>query len=64
MQIYNRWGELIFETSDETKGWDGIYKGSYVQQDVYLVLIELQSQTNQNNNKPKQYRKVMVQLMR
>ena len=25
--IYNRWGQLIFETSDITKGWDGIYKG-------------------------------------
>ena len=24
--IYNRWGELVFETNDKTKGWDGIYK--------------------------------------
>ena len=25
--VYNRWGEMVFETNDLTKGWDGIYKG-------------------------------------
>ena len=25
--IYNRWGELIFKTTDLSKGWDGTYKG-------------------------------------
>ncbi len=25
--VYNRWGELVFETKDKTIGWDGIYKG-------------------------------------
>ena len=25
--IYNRWGELIFESYDLTYGWDGTYKG-------------------------------------
>ena len=24
--VYNRWGELVFETTDKTKGWDGLYK--------------------------------------
>jgi len=24
--VYNRWGELVFETNDKTKGWDGVYK--------------------------------------
>lgn len=25
--VYNRWGEMVFETTDKSKGWDGIYKG-------------------------------------
>ena len=25
--IYNKWGELVFETSKLNTGWDGIYKG-------------------------------------
>ncbi|MES2591258.1 MAG: PKD domain-containing protein [Bacteroidota bacterium] len=25
--VYNRWGELVFETTDMKKGWDGMYKG-------------------------------------
>lgn len=35
-QIYNRWGQLIFETSDIVKGWDGkLASGEMVEQDVY-----------------------------
>ena len=34
--IYNRWGSLLFETSDITVGWDGKYKGEICQQGVYL----------------------------
>ena len=25
--IFNRWGELVYETHDINQGWDGIYKG-------------------------------------
>lgn len=25
--VYNRWGEMIFETTDPSQGWDGLYKG-------------------------------------
>ena len=41
MQIYNRWGGLIFETSDFTQGWDGTYKGKVVEQGVYAYSINL-----------------------
>ena len=27
-RIYNRWGELVFETNEISKGWDGVYKGA------------------------------------
>ncbi len=27
MRVFNRWGELLFETTDTNQGWDGYYKG-------------------------------------
>ena len=36
LMIFDRWGELIFETSDPKQGWDGTYKGSKCQQDIYI----------------------------
>ena len=26
-RVFNRFGELVYETSDFTKGWDGLYRG-------------------------------------
>jgi hypothetical protein len=34
--IFNKWGEIIFESYDIKKGWDGYYKGSLCEQDVYV----------------------------
>ncbi len=36
MQIFNRWGELIFESDDINIGWDGYYRGKMCPQDVYV----------------------------
>ncbi len=36
MQIFNRWGQLIFETHDVNEGWDGNYKGKLAPQAVYV----------------------------
>lgn len=36
MQIFDRWGELIFESTDIRQGWDGYYRGKLCQQDVYI----------------------------
>jgi len=35
-QIYNRWGQLIFETRDFNEGWDGKYNGSRVHRGTYI----------------------------
>ena len=37
MRIFNRWGELIFESTDLKIGWDGYYRGQLSPQDVYVV---------------------------
>ncbi|MGB3947651.1 MAG: PKD domain-containing protein, partial [Bacteroidia bacterium] len=42
IEIYNRWGELIFASKDINKGWDGYYKGVLCQQDVYVWKAYLQ----------------------
>ncbi|MEO9532502.1 MAG: gliding motility-associated C-terminal domain-containing protein [Crocinitomicaceae bacterium] len=39
MYIFNRWGELIFETTDLDQGWDGTYNGVIVQDGVYIWKI-------------------------
>ncbi len=40
MLIFNKWGELIFETNDILVGWDGTYKGKDCPQGVYVYLIK------------------------
>ena len=39
MMIFNRWGELIFETENPDLGWDGMYRGVMSQTDVYVWKI-------------------------
>lgn len=36
LQIFNRWGELIFESDDVKQGWDGYYRGKLCQEGVYI----------------------------
>lgn len=42
MQIFNRFGQLIFETTKlQGRGWDGRYNGQHQPQGVYVYLIEV-----------------------
>lgn len=36
LEIFNRWGELVFVSNDVRRGWDGWYKGHPAKQDVYV----------------------------
>jgi gliding motility-associated-like protein len=40
LQIFNRWGVLLFESRDINIGWDGYYKGKLVKQGVYVWNVE------------------------
>ena len=41
MMIFNRWGELVFESFDLKIGWDGYYRDKLSQADAYVWKIEL-----------------------
>ncbi|MCF8460719.1 MAG: PKD domain-containing protein [Flavobacteriales bacterium] len=36
MQIFNRWGEMIFESNEQDFHWDGSYKGAQVEAGQYV----------------------------
>lgn len=39
-RIFDRWGELIFETTDQNIGWDGTFKGKLMNPDTYDYYLE------------------------
>jgi gliding motility-associated-like protein len=39
LQIYNRWGVLIFESNDINIGWDGYYRDKLMMQDIYIYRV-------------------------
>jgi len=41
MRIYDRWGEMIFESNEYDYHWDGTYKGKQVQKGVYIYRFDL-----------------------
>ena len=41
-RIYNRQGLLVFQSVDETVGWDGKYKGTLQPMDAYAFTLEVQ----------------------
>jgi gliding motility-associated-like protein len=51
MAIYSRWGELVFETNNETQGWDGRVKGKTCQSGVYIYQINFLEQGNNATSK-------------
>jgi len=40
-KIFNRWGELLFITTDLDKGWDGTYKGTAMPEGTYVFRAKL-----------------------
>jgi gliding motility-associated-like protein len=40
-RVYDRWGNLVFETTNPEKGWDGTFDGKPMNPDVYQYYIKL-----------------------
>lgn len=40
-RIYDRWGELVFETTDRNTGWDGTFRGKLLDPDVYDYYLKV-----------------------
>ncbi len=41
-KIYNRWGQLVFATTDLSQGWDGKFKGVLQPMDVYTYTLDVE----------------------
>ncbi len=41
--LYNRWGEIVWESYDPSAGWDGTYNGDIVPNGVYIWKMEISS---------------------
>lgn len=41
LKIYNRWGELVFESTDVSIGWDGKYKGKEGPVEAYGYVLSV-----------------------
>jgi gliding motility-associated-like protein len=59
IQIYNRWGERLFETDDYRQGWDGTYQGQACATDYYVYLIKYKGKKT-----PWRYKKGYFYLLR
>ena len=40
-RIYDRWGEMVFESFDRTDGWDGTFRGKALDPDVYDYYLDV-----------------------
>lgn len=41
MLIYNKWGQVLFESDDQEIGWDGYFEGKIMPMDVYVYKLVL-----------------------
>ncbi|PWL30447.1 MAG: hypothetical protein DCO96_05585 [Fluviicola sp. XM-24bin1] len=41
LRIYDRWGEMVFESFDRTNGWDGTFRGKDMDPDTYDYYLQV-----------------------
>ncbi len=64
MQIYNRWGELVYSTTQPQEGWNGSYKNAIVQDGIYIVKLTFKATDNSTGANPYYYWSGTVQVLR
>ncbi len=50
-RVYNNWGALIFETTDQKIGWDGKYNGEDQPMSVYVWVLDVDIYNNKSVRK-------------
>lgn len=53
LEIFNRWGEKLFESNDASVGWDGRYNDNLVKSDTYIWKITYRTQSTGKREEPK-----------
>jgi len=48
--VFNRWGNLLYQWNDPTKGWDGRVNGKFVPTGVYYVVVEYKDSSGKNRS--------------
>ena len=46
LEVYNRWGQIVFKTNDIRKGWDGNIKGYKQSNGVYVWILKYKTVTD------------------
>lgn len=52
LEIFNRWGEKLFESNNPSIGWDGRYNNEIVKSDTYVWKIQYTESATGVTNKP------------
>ncbi|NNE25827.1 MAG: T9SS type B sorting domain-containing protein, partial [Saprospiraceae bacterium] len=50
LSVYDRWGNLVFHSSDPDEAWNGIKDGKLLEQGVYMYAIEYSTQNVSKQN--------------
>ncbi len=46
-KIFNRWGQIVFETTDINNGWDGTFKGKLQGMDSYAYIAKVRTENGE-----------------
>ncbi|MCX6352179.1 MAG: PKD domain-containing protein [Bacteroidetes bacterium] len=48
LKIFDRWGELVFESNDVNHGWDGKFYGQLAQDGIYIFILKANGMDNKS----------------